>query len=92
MAKYKGSGMLTGFRGHIGYHSEKGNNKFISHNPWSTAKLDAFERGEEVEVTDEQEIEEPESDEPADSPPIRAGSGQDLSEIRKRVRSLMSLR
>tara|TARA_E500000331_G_C17265359_1_gene716903 strand:+ start:3376 stop:4065 length:690 start_codon:yes stop_codon:yes gene_type:complete len=40
----------------------------------------------------EQDFEEDEEEiEPADSPPIKAGSEQNLSEIRKRVRSLMHL-
>jgi len=40
---------------------------------------------------EEIDFEEEEEEEPADSPPIRAGSSQDLSEIRNRVRSLMKL-
>ena len=45
------------------------------------------DKSEPEEIDFEEEVEE----EPADSPPIRAGSAQDLSEIRNRVRSLMKL-
>ena len=60
------------------------------------------EAGEEEEADTEivsadepaqQDTSDDEDQEPADSPPIRAGStGQDLSEVRKRVRSLMNLK
>ena len=52
----------------------------------------ADEPAPEQPESPEEEEDEVEEEEPADSPPIRAGASQDLSEIRKRVKSLMHIK